>query len=474
MVIIWKEVLGIEHIGIHNDYFSIGGHSLLVVPLLEKMKVFFNFDIPLSVFLQMPTIHQLSNYVSNKQNGLAEELVDLETEAVLDENIKWNGAPYDASIKPKNIFLTGSTGYVGAYLIHGLLNHTDADLHCLVRASSPEEGKNRIIEVLKKYNIWQPDLSSRIIGIPGDISYDRLGLDEDLFEKLSQTIDVIYHSGAQVNFIKNYASSKKPNVGGTIEILKLACRHKIKMVHYMSTISVVTDLDTPFDEASPIEQQKHTVYNGYAASKWVAEKLVMMAAERRIPCNIYRLGQIIGSSKTGVCNKEDLFYRTLKGFIHINCYPYEIYTQHMTGLTPIDYIISSVLYLSLEKKASGKTYHLTNTKELELQLFFKAISQFSPTIQSLSLNECLDRVRQDVLDNPGSYFKEIAALLSEESIAKLFHFPRIQDPNTSDTLREKGIKCPALDESFFQKNLKFLIAPGEEKHFTANSNLVTS
>jgi amino acid adenylation domain-containing protein/thioester reductase-like protein len=456
MTAIWKEVLGLEEIGIHNDYFHIGGHSLLVIPLLERMKTFFGMDIPLPVFLQIPNIHQLSNYISDPAKELEEEMVDLETEATLESNIRWDGSPYDHSVKPKSIFVTGSTGYLGAHLIHGLLSHTDAHIHCLVRASSPEEGNSRITGVLKKYDLWQPAFSARIISVPGDISLDRLGLDEKIFDQLAQTIDIIYHSGAQVNFIKSYRHLKKPNVGGTIEILKLACLGKIKMLHYMSTVSIVTDFDTPVDELSQTENQKHNVYNGYGASKWVAEKLVMKAIERGIPCNIYRLGQIIAHSETGICNTDDLFYRLLRGFLQLNCYPYELYKRGITGLTPIDYIVSSLLFLSLEKKIWGKTYHLTNSKELEWDAFFKVISQFSPTIRPVSLNECIILAGRDVLNNPDSPFREIIGLFSEKSIDKLFHFPKIDDRSTLKTLSEKDINRPVLNEDFFEKNLLFL------------------
>jgi len=76
------------------------------------------------------------------------------------------------------------------------------------------------------------------------------------------------------------------------------------------------------------------VFDGYAQSKWVAEKL-MMTAVRGIPVCIYRLGMITGHSQTGVSQTDDMMCRMIKGFIELGSAPD---LDLMVNMTPVDYV----------------------------------------------------------------------------------------------------------------------------------------
>lgn len=51
---------------------------------------------------------------------------------------------------------------------------------------------------------------------------------------------------------------------------------------------------------------------GYVASKWVAEKMYMLANERGIPCNIFRVGLVWADSERGRYDELQRGYRILK------------------------------------------------------------------------------------------------------------------------------------------------------------------
>lgn len=111
----------------------------------------------------------------------------------------------------------------------------------------------------------------RIVAVPGDLSKPQLGLTASQFDSLAgaigvyfslqsiEAIDVIYHCGAEVNWIKTYSALRHSNVLGTIEIGKLAVQFKPKPIHYISTIGVAEKSE----ESSQEEYAKNGILSGY-------------------------------------------------------------------------------------------------------------------------------------------------------------------------------------------------------------------
>jgi amino acid adenylation domain-containing protein len=64
---LWEEFLGIERIGIHENFFTRGGHSLLAMKLISRLRALFHVKIPLSRFFAAPTIAQLTEIVTQLQ-----------------------------------------------------------------------------------------------------------------------------------------------------------------------------------------------------------------------------------------------------------------------------------------------------------------------------------------------------------------------------------------------------------------------
>jgi surfactin family lipopeptide synthetase A len=61
---IWEAVLGVQPIGIRDDYFDLGGYSLTAVRLFDEIKKSFGVDLPLATLYQAPTIESLACIVS--------------------------------------------------------------------------------------------------------------------------------------------------------------------------------------------------------------------------------------------------------------------------------------------------------------------------------------------------------------------------------------------------------------------------
>lgn len=58
--VIWKNLLKIDRIGVHDNFFQIGGHSLLAIRLINAVREHFDYEIKFSEFFKHPTLQQLA------------------------------------------------------------------------------------------------------------------------------------------------------------------------------------------------------------------------------------------------------------------------------------------------------------------------------------------------------------------------------------------------------------------------------
>lgn len=239
LVEIWMQMLGVEPIGIYDNFYELGGHSLLSIQLFSQVSQAFQLELPLASFLEVPTIAGLAQTIETLRQGkpVATSTDNLDVEAALDPSIY----PEDTLAEPiPELFVTGATGFLGAFLLYELLQRTRADVYCLVRATSLEEGQARIQNTLKRYLLWNESLNARIIPVLGDLRQPHLGMEPEQFFRLAEKIDIIYHCGAWVNMVYPYSVLKAANVVGTQEVLRLASQTKTKPVHFISTVDVLS------------------------------------------------------------------------------------------------------------------------------------------------------------------------------------------------------------------------------------------
>jgi amino acid adenylation domain-containing protein len=62
---LWQEVLGRERVGIHDNFFRIGGHSLLAVHVISRMKLAFAIEMPLSILFAAPTVARMAEHIAS-------------------------------------------------------------------------------------------------------------------------------------------------------------------------------------------------------------------------------------------------------------------------------------------------------------------------------------------------------------------------------------------------------------------------
>ena len=124
--------------------------------------------------LLVQTLRRKSGALDKLLDRVAVNVEDLAAEAVLDPEIRPNGA--STTPRRERVLLTGATGFLGSFLLSELLRRTRTDVYCLVRAADTEEGGRKTRKALEAYALWDEGLSSRIVPVVGDLSEPLLGL----------------------------------------------------------------------------------------------------------------------------------------------------------------------------------------------------------------------------------------------------------------------------------------------------------
>jgi thioester reductase-like protein len=405
--------------------------------------------------------------VTTSNANAAPSVLDLGAEAVLDPTIHPGAASNMLVGEPKNIFITGGTGFLGAFIIRELLQETNADIYCLVRAANAEEGKSKLQKNLEQYAIWQEEFNSRIIPIVGDLSLPLLGVGSEQFQTLATNIDTIYHSGALLNYVFPYSALKAANVLGTQEVLRLACQVKVKPVHYVSSVAVFESTAYAGKVVKEQDEFNHWegIYLGYSQTKWVAEKLVKIARDRGLPVTIHRPPLISGDSKTGICNTHDFINLMTKGCLQMGYFPD---VDYMLDMSPVDYVSKAIVYLSRQKESIGKAFNLQHPQPVSLKILVEWIRSFGYSVEMIPYEKWQSELINNVTsaDNPLYTLRPfLLERWSDEqlTIPDLYlqaRRPHISCQDTLHALAGSSIACPPIDSQLFMTYTAYLIQSG--------------
>jgi thioester reductase-like protein len=294
---------------------------------------------------------------------------------------------------PQIVLLTGATGYVGAFILRELLENgnnngsTVQKVYCLVRASSVEQGAERIKKQLLHLGLctemkWKTSFASRVAALPGDLGQPRLGQTEGKFQDLCDEVDVVINNGALVNLSKDYEFMRASNVGSVLELLRLCVSGTaLTPLHQVSTVGTLPRSgDQLIKERFESTADALAMHSGYVQTKWVSEQLISQASDRGLPVALHRLGRIGGDSKNGCGNESDFCMLMVKGCLQMGCFPrdytmdLDIIPGDMTATIVVERALNSFIHGNYGEHENGsfsslgRVYHVTNPRPPPFQL----------------------------------------------------------------------------------------------------------
>lgn len=366
------------------------------------------------------------------------------------------------------IFLTGATGFLGAWLLGALLSRGERPVECLVRAADAEAGMARLVRALEGGPGWQEAWRDRLVALPGDASLPRFGLDASAWEALGARTALVVHNAANVNFVAPYASLKPVNVDPVHAVLALALAGgEVRPVHFVSTTAV-------FNSAYRREQRRilasdrltepDHLYSGYAQSKWVAETALRAASIGGVPLGLHRPGLIIGASTTGQAHADDFLCRLILGCIALGRYP-DVDVE--LDLVPVDDVASGIAAAVLAPLPHTlNVCQWTAPVPVTVSALFEAFRRRGHRVEPEPLQAWLRRVRTDLpADNPlfpvHPFLFEVPPGGQETLLELLDGLPLDVDPGEADTVRAAaGLAASAVDAALLDRMAAWLESAG--------------
>lgn len=346
--------------------------------------------------------------------------------------------------RPARILLTGATGYLGAYLLTALLDRSDAIVACLVRATDAAAGLARIQANLARYDL-QADLG-RVEVVTGALDQPRLGLDESIWTRLAADIDAIVDAAANVNFIKPLDQLLPINVGGPLNLLRLAAETRPKPVHLSSSYSVfneaayagVTDVR---EEALVGEGEGFN--GGYPASKWIAERVGDAARDRGWNVTIHRLGYLWGDTRSGQSKPDDVVTLNVRACLAMGQAQDVDFLMH---ITPIDFAAAAMAQVAVATVNTNRHYHVITETPITWRGLVQGLQENGHALDLVPFAAWHGALRGVLTSHREFMPLVLAANLDPARGAK----PNIQTmrfdaSRLRDIIAPAGLTCPPLD-----------------------------
>ncbi len=291
------------------------------------------------------------------------------------------------------MLLTGATGFLGRYLALEWLERmdlVDGKVIALVRAKSDEEARARLDKTFGGDDDFGADpkllahyrelAADHLEVIAGDKGEANLGLDQQTWQRLADTVDLIVDPAALVNHVLPYSELFGPNALGTAELIRIALTTKLKPYTYTSTIGVGDQIepskfveDADIRKISATREINDNYANGYGNSKWAGEVLLRQAHDLcGLPVAVFRCDMILADTNyAGQLNLPDMFTRLMLSLVGTGIAPGSFYEldengnrqrAHYDGL-PVEFIAAAISTLGpqvLENGADYQTYHVMN------------------------------------------------------------------------------------------------------------------
>ena len=354
-----SDILKLPTMGPEEDFFLCGGDSLDTIILISKLQQI-GVVVTSDELHQWPTPRQLAQ-MRAESTSMCIHSSHLENQW---QYPRTHSKPTSAKKTTNSYLVTGATGFLGSHLLYELLRRQPhVKVMCLVRSTSPSNGKERLRDTFRRYRL-NDQLLKDIEIVCGDITRPCLDLPADDYKRLTEEVGAVLHCAATVNMLANYEMLKDANVVGTKNILDFCLAGARKKIHFASTLSVFvsTDRNTGTVYESDNLSTPTNIYGGYGQTKFVAEKMVQSIPPAYCDVFIYRYGLLCGDTLQGKSAPKDFLGMFFRGAKTVGMLPYDKTNTMAVDITPIDQ--ASQVVADIIARGQPGVYHVASENPL--------------------------------------------------------------------------------------------------------------
>jgi NAD(P)-dependent dehydrogenase (short-subunit alcohol dehydrogenase family) len=344
-------------------------------------------------------------------------------------------------------FVTGATGFIGRHLVEDLLSNREGEIHVLVREGSQE----RLAELIERW-----DGGDRITPVVGDLTEERLGVDQAWIDEHRGKIEHFFHLAAVYDMTAPDEANERANVTGTRNAVALANALEAGHLHHASSVAVTGRFKGLFREDMFDEGQD--LPSAYHRTKFESEKVVR--EEATVPWRVFRPSIVIGNSRTGEMDKIDgpyYFFKAIQKVRHAlpEWFPLVGLELGYTNIVPVDFVADAMDHIAHQSDLDGQAFHLMAPKS---QRSGEVINTFASAAHAPHMAIRIDKRLTDALPKGvGSLLLQLPALkgvrgqiladlgIPEEILGHVAFTAQFDTRDTERALAGSGIEVPPLD-----------------------------
>ena len=354
----FRKALDLDRVGATDDFFEIGGTSLVVTSVVLEASEN-GFPITFGDVFKCTTPRTLADLFKDDEVASDKGMFDFDDYdyTKINDLLARNNtdAFKNSSLRALgNVLVTGATGFMGAHLVAEYLDTEEGYVYCMLRKGRFNSAADRMRNMMFYYfgNRFEDVFDRRVRIVDGDVT------DYKYFAPLeNEPIDTVFNCAANVKHFSSGTDIEDINVGGAVNCIRLCEKIGARLIHF-STISVAgTTDDISKLSRSTLDEQSfyfgQTLDNKYTSSKLMGERMVLeAAAERGLDGKVIRVGTLAARESDGEFQINFLtnnFVGRLRSYELLGCFPYQM-IENQICMGPIDTSCNAFLKLAKTPK----------------------------------------------------------------------------------------------------------------------------
>ncbi|KAL3461224.1 hypothetical protein BJX64DRAFT_289599 [Aspergillus heterothallicus] len=416
-------------IDVAQDFYAAGLDSLQTVNLAKSLSAALEAPITQQHIYANPTVSQLSSVLMNVLHK-AEMATLSRTEVIAKlisrytDDLPPETHPICPATRELTVILTGSTGSLGTYLLHALLNNpTISKVYCLNRSLDAKVKQEASLSEKGLETTLLCD-RSKVEFLQASFGEGNFGLDIETYNTLLKSVTLVIHNAWTVNFNHPVGSFESPHIKGVRNFINfsLASRYRAHIA-FVSSVSTICawnpkTMGTTIPEEA-METPDVVLRQGYGESKHIGERICHEASRRSgVPTSILRVGQIAGpTTKEGLWNPNEwvpILLKTSKAMgavpEDLGAYAVDWIPVDMLARITLDVLQARLDEIQSNRHSSSKTdaafFHLTNPRRTTWATLLPSI-QLSLGVTPIPLTSWVAKLEelqhpsaQDIQDRP--------------------------------------------------------------------------